>query len=178
MPEWSRPQLRSLVTTERAATCAGCGCGCDDIEVAVAAGALERLVRTCRVGDEWFAERTADPPPPARVDGRDVDLSDAVEAAAALLGEARLPLVCGLGQTDCESQRAAVALAERIGAVIDPAGPGDDGSFGAAAQAIGVSTATFGDVRDRAELVVVWRPDPGAPHPPPPPPPRPHPHGR
>ena len=28
----------SVVTTEHAATCAGCGCGCDDIEVAVAAG--------------------------------------------------------------------------------------------------------------------------------------------
>jgi formylmethanofuran dehydrogenase subunit B len=150
---------------ERAATCAGCGCGCDDIEVAVAAGGLERLIHTCRVGDEWFAERTADAPPPARVDGREVDLADAVEAAAAFLGEARLPLVCGLGQTDCESQRAAVALAERIGAVIDPAGPRDDGSVGAAAQAIGLSTATFGDLRDRAELVVVWRADPVASHP-------------
>src|SRR5688572_21060882 len=67
---------------ERAATCAGCGCGCDDIEVAVAAGGLGRLIHTCRVGDEWFAERTADPPPPARVDGREVDISAAVEAAA------------------------------------------------------------------------------------------------
>jgi formylmethanofuran dehydrogenase subunit B len=150
---------------DRAATCAGCGCGCDDIEVAVAAGGLERLIHTCPVGDEWFAERTADAPPPARVDGREVDLADAVEAAAACLGEARLPLVCGLGQTDCESQRAAVALAEGIGAVIDPAGPGEDGSFGAAAQAIGLSTATFGELRDRAELVVVWRADPVASHP-------------
>src|ERR671915_753327 len=42
---------------------------------------------------------------------------------------------------------------------------GDDGSFGAAAQAIGVSTATFGELRDRAELVVVWRADPVASHP-------------
>jgi formylmethanofuran dehydrogenase subunit B len=150
---------------ERAATCAGCGCGCDDIEVVAAAGGLERVTGTCPVGDAWFAERTADAPSVARVDGRDADFADAVEAAAAILGEARLPLVCGLGQTDCESQRAAVALAERIGAVIDPAGPGDDGSFGAAAQAIGLSTATLGDLRDRAELVVVWRADPVASHP-------------
>jgi formylmethanofuran dehydrogenase subunit B len=150
---------------ERAATCAGCGCGCDDIEVAVAAGTLERLIRTCPVGDDWFAERTADVPAPARVDGREVHFADAVEAAAAILVEARLPLVCGLGQTDCESQRAAVALAERIGAVIDPAGPRDDGSFGAAAQAIGLSTATLGELRDRAELVVVWRADPVTSHP-------------
>jgi formylmethanofuran dehydrogenase subunit B len=150
---------------ERAATCAGCGCGCDDIEVAVAAGALERLIRTCPIGDAWFAERTADAPALARVDGREVDFADAVEASAAILGEARLPLVCGLGQTDCESQRAAVALAEAIGAVIDPAGPVDEGAAGAASQAVGLSTATFGDLRDRAEVVVVWRADPVASHP-------------
>jgi formylmethanofuran dehydrogenase subunit B len=141
---------------ERAATCAGCGCGCDDIEVAVAGGALERLTGTCQIGDTWFSERTAEAPPVARVDGREVDLADAVEASAAILREARLPLVWGLGQTDCESQRAAVALAEAIGAVIDRGESLDDG----ASQEIGVSTATFGDLRDRAELVVAWRTDP------------------
>jgi formylmethanofuran dehydrogenase subunit B len=149
---------------ERAATCAGCGCGCDDIEVAVAAGALERLIRTCTIGDEWFAERTADAPALARVDGREVDFAEAVEASAAILREARLPLVCGLGQTDCESQRAAVALAEAVGAVIDPARP-LEGAFSASSQAIGLSTATFGDLRDRAEFVVVWRADPVASNP-------------
>ena len=49
-----------------------------------------------------------------------MDFADAVETAASILGEARLPLVCGLAETDCESQRAAVALAEVLGAVIDP----------------------------------------------------------
>jgi formylmethanofuran dehydrogenase subunit B len=129
MPEWS-------------ATCAGCGCGCDDIEVAAAAGALEHATGTCPLGDAWLAERAAEPPPLARLDGRDVDIAAAVEAAAAILGEARLPLVCGLGGTDCESQRAAVALAEALGAVIDPS----DGAA-AASQVLGVSTTTFGDAR-------------------------------
>jgi formylmethanofuran dehydrogenase subunit B len=140
---------------EHAATCAGCACGCDDIEVAVAAGALAGATGTCSLGDAWLAERTAETLPPARVDGREVEFAAAVEAAAAILGAARLPLVCGLGETDCESQRAAVALAEALGAVIDPS----DGAA-SAAQALGVSTATFGDVRDRADLVVVWRADP------------------
>ena len=145
---------------QHAATCAGCGCGCDDIGVAVAAGALEGVTGTCPLGDAWLAERTAEALPPARVDGRDVDFAGAVEAAAAILGEARLPLVCGLAETDCESQRAAVALAEALGAVIDP-------SNGAApaSQALGVSTATFGDIRDRADLVVAWRADPVATNP-------------
>jgi formylmethanofuran dehydrogenase subunit B len=145
---------------EHAATCGGCGCGCDDIEVAVAAGALEGATGTCPLGDAWLAERTAEPLPLARLDGREVDFADAVEAAAAVLGEARLPLVCGLGETDCESQRAAVALAEALGAVIDPSD-----CLTPASQAIGVSTATFGDLRDRAELVVAWRADPVASNP-------------
>ena len=102
---------------------------------------------------------------PARVDGREVDFAEAVEAAAAILSEARLPLVCGLAETDCESQRAAVALAEAIGAVIDPVGPTDAGAAAAASQAFGLSTATFGDVRDRADVAVAWRADPVTTHP-------------
>jgi formylmethanofuran dehydrogenase subunit B len=53
----------------------------------------------------------------------------------------------------------------RRGAVIDPAGPLLDGASGLAYQTIGASTATLGEVRDRAEVVVVWRADPAATHP-------------
>ena len=37
-------------------------------------------------------------------------------------GQARAPLVYGLGQTSCEASRRAVALAETIGAAVDPRG--------------------------------------------------------
>ncbi|MEN3279251.1 MAG: formylmethanofuran dehydrogenase subunit [Solirubrobacteraceae bacterium] len=144
------------------ATCAGCGCACDDIEVTVAEGRLAGLTRTCPLGDLWFAERGADRPPLARVDGRPVDVDEAAGAAAAILGQARAPLVYGLGDTSCEAQRRAVALAEAVGAVFDPAG---GGAAGFAYQAIGSSTATFGEIRDRAELVVVWRADPAVTNP-------------
>src|ERR687886_453585 len=69
---------------------------------------------------------------------------------------------CGCG---CDDIEVAVALAEAIGGVIDPAGPVEDGAAGAASQAIGLSTATFGDLRDRAEIVVAWRADPVASNP-------------
>jgi formylmethanofuran dehydrogenase subunit B len=132
------------------ATCAGCGCLCDDIEVTE-----NGLVRTCPLGDAWFAE--VDRPPFARVEGREVSLEEAADAAAAILREARAPLVYGLAGTSCEAQRRAVALAEAAGAVID---------VGAAANAaFGWSTATFGEIRDRAELVVLWRADPVVTHP-------------
>jgi formylmethanofuran dehydrogenase subunit B len=115
--------------------------------------------RTCPLGDAWFA--LGDRPPVARIDGRAASVDEAADAAAAILRQARAPLVYGLGQTSCEAQRRAVALAEAIGAVIDPAG----GAATAAYQAIGASTATFGEIRDRAELVVLWRADPAETHP-------------
>ena len=101
----------------------------------------------------------------ARIDGREAGLDAALDEAAAILASARAPLVYGLGRTTCEAQRAAVALAEAIGATIDPAGPLLDGASGLAFQARGASTATLGDVRDRAETVVVWHADPVVTHP-------------
>ena len=81
------------------------------------------------------------------VDGREVPFDEAVEAAAALLRQARAPLICGLHATTCEAQRRAVALAEAFGAVID------SGAAPFAYQAIGASTATLGEIA-RADLVV------------------------
>jgi formylmethanofuran dehydrogenase subunit B len=151
---------------ERPATCGGCGLVCDDITAVVGDdGGLERLVRTCPLGDAWFSERVAPAAPLARIDGREAALDDALDEAVAILRRARAPLVYGLGQTSCEAQRVAVALADAIGAVIDPAGPLLDGAAGLAYQARGASTATLGEVRDRAEIVVLWRTDPATTHP-------------
>jgi formylmethanofuran dehydrogenase subunit B len=139
---------------------------CDDITAVLdERGGLQRLERTCPRGDAWFAEHLAPAPPTARIDGREAELDAALDEAAALLAGARAPLVYGLGRTTCEAQRAAVALAEAIGATIDPAGSLLDGASGPASQARGSSTATLGEVRDRAEIVVVWRADPVVTHP-------------
>ena len=156
----------SMPSRERSATCGGCGLVCDDITAVVGDdGGLERLIRTCALGDAWFASAPLRLLALARVDGREAELDEALDEAAAILAGARVPLVYGLGQASCEAQRTAVALAEAIGAVIDPAGPLLDGASGLAFQARGASTATLGDVRDRADVVVVWRADPVVTHP-------------
>ena len=141
------------------ATCAGCGCACDDIEATVADGRLS-VARTCELGDAWFAARAGGPV--ATIEGVAASIDEAAQAAAAILGQARAPLVYGLGQTSIEAQRQAVGLAEALGAIVDPGG-GSGASL--AYQAIGSSTATFGEIRDRAELVVAWRADPVAANP-------------
>ncbi len=118
------------------------------------------MTRTCALGDAWFAERAAGPI--ASIEGRAASVDEAADAAAAILGRARAPLVYGLGQTSIEAQRQAVALAEALGAIVDPGG---GSGAGLAYQAIGSSTATFGEIRDRAELVVAWRADPAVTNP-------------
>src|SRR6185503_11188981 len=54
----------------------------------------------------------------ALVDGRPVPLDAAVTEAARLLRASRSPLIAGLG-TDVAGARAAIALAQRTGAIVD-----------------------------------------------------------
>src|SRR5262249_22117335 len=54
----------------------------------------------------------------AWIDGRAVARDAAIAAAARLLSTSRLPVIAGLG-TDIAGARAAIALAQRVGGVID-----------------------------------------------------------
>ena len=54
----------------------------------------------------------------AWIDGRPVELETACAEAARLLEQSRLPVIAGLG-TDVAGARAAVRLAQRVGAVVD-----------------------------------------------------------
>ncbi|MFX4377441.1 formylmethanofuran dehydrogenase subunit B, partial [Acinetobacter baumannii] len=55
----------------------------------------------------------------ATIDGNPVPLDDALRRAAEILSSARHPLIYGLSRSATAGQRAAVALAERIGGTID-----------------------------------------------------------
>src|SRR5690606_25198398 len=94
--------------------------------------------------------------PRARVDGVPVALEDAVTAAADVLVRARLPLVYGLVETTVEAQRLAVEIADLTGGAVDTAASAGHESALLACQRIGLLTATLGEVRTRADLVVFW----------------------
>ncbi len=152
-------------------TCAGCGLLCDDVTVADS-GDDVRLEPPCELGAAWFAERLPGPEEastvPATIGGQPADLDTALARAAELLGAARRPLLHGFSAATVEDARAAVALADRIGALIAVgAGPaGADAWPGVPAIALrGASTATLGEIRDRSQLVVIWREDPIRTHP-------------
>src|SRR5690606_21619789 len=81
---------------------------------------------------------------------------------AAVLVRARLPLVYGLVEATVEAQRLAVEVADLTGGAADAvASAGHEPSF-LAFQRIGQITATLGEVRERADLVVYWGIDPDA----------------
>jgi formylmethanofuran dehydrogenase subunit B len=102
------------------ATCTFCGCVCDDIELHADDVRIVEAKRACVLGKAWFFNHTAERLyPDALIDGKEASVEDAIEVAAEFLDRADLPLVYGLSNVTCETQREAIALAERIGGVVD-----------------------------------------------------------
>src|SRR5580765_4342721 len=96
----------------------------------------------------WFFNHPNQPAlPAALIDGRPATVDSALQAAAAILDDADMPLVYGLGNSTCESQRAAMMLAEQIGAVIDSHTSLTYGPGKIAGQLTGKLTCTLGEVK-------------------------------
>lgn len=147
-------------------TCAGCGLLCDDV-IVEAGGDAVRLMPECGLGARWFSERLlprADAPS-ATISGQPADVGSALGRAAELLRDARRPLLQGFEHATVEDARAAIALADRLGALVLTRSAADSLLVGPAFALRGASTATLGEIRDRAGLVVIWREDPQSTHP-------------
>jgi formylmethanofuran dehydrogenase subunit B len=144
--------------------CAGCALLCDDVTVAD-----RGFEPACPLGAEWYAARSggdeSSPTPEATVAGEPADVDTALARAAELLRGRRRPLVHGFEGATVEDARAAVALADRLGAIVAAGEPGGPWPGAPAFPLRGASTATLGEIRDRSELVVVWREDPATSHP-------------
>lgn len=128
-----------------------CGIGSDDLKVRVQGDRVEVLENGDRVTKPAFEQPLGDTRP--CIQGKPVALEAAIARAAAILSSAQLPLIAGLA-TDVAGMRAAIMLAERLGAVVD--------SMNSAAalrnilvlQDSGWMTTTLGEVRNRADLLV------------------------
>lgn len=147
------------------AVCVSCGCLCDDIELEIEGDRIVEARNACPTGRARFMGFDPGTGDPSLVDGRPADLEEGIERAARILLEARHPLVCGLGATTTDGQRAAVSLAEWLGACVDVSW-GDGGSATLEAlQTVGEVTCTLGEIRNRADLILLWRADPLESHP-------------
>jgi len=144
-------------------TCLGCGCTCDDIDVRIENGHILEAGNACELGRQWFGDGRV--PARARVDGRDVAVDDALDAAAALLAAAVRPLVYLAPDISCEAQREAIALADLLHASLDSVTSSTAMPTLLAAQERGRASATLGEIRNRADVVVFWGVDPALRYP-------------
>lgn len=152
--------MTALLTIDDVA-CPACGCVCDDLRVRIENNTIARIDPSCPRAERWFAARARQDRPTATIDDHPATLDEAVTRAAEVLAKARCPVI--LGPCDAiEDQRAAIALAERVGATIDFGG---DLAPTLARQQVGQSTCTLGEVRQRADLVILCHCDPAATHP-------------
>ena len=149
-----------------AVTCLGCGCMCDDLRVEVQNGAIAGVDPDCGLARLWFdTARPASEAEPATLDGCSVSFDEAIARAGELLTRARAPLFLGLTRSATETVREALALADHLGGrVWLDRSHADLGRVAAFAQSGRVS-ATLGEVKNRADVVVFLGADPVTSHP-------------
>jgi formylmethanofuran dehydrogenase subunit B len=152
-----------MSTVTENVVCSFCGCLCDDIVVEVDDGRIARVRKVCANGRGLFTHYDPATSRPT-VDGREVAWEEAVAEAAQILDRADSPLIYGLSSTATEAQRKAVALADKLGAMIDTTSSVCHGPTGLAMQAVGEPTCTLGEVRNRADLLLFWGCNPAVSH--------------
>lgn len=145
------------------AVCLGCGCACDDVGVRVERGRIVEARRACPLGVAWFGDGTV--PARVRVGGQDAALGAALDAAARLLAGASSPLVYLAPDVSTDTQRAAVAAADLLRGAADSVTSATAMPFILAAQERGRAGATWGEVRNRGDVLVFWGVDPAERYP-------------
>jgi formylmethanofuran dehydrogenase subunit B len=149
--------------------CTVCGCVCDDLRIAVESTAKgERIVsaeNACSLAEPWFLAQNTVDRPPAELDGEPAEMAAALARAAEILSRSRMPLIYGLSRSSTAGQRAAVRLADKLGAAIDTTASLCHAPSVMAIQQVGESTCSLGEVKNRADLVIFWGCDPLSSHP-------------
>lgn len=134
--------------------CPFCGLLCDDLTIQRdAAGKLDVVKNGCHKSVTFFG-RTPNPSASPRIDGKPVELADAVARAAEILGKACHPLFSGLG-TDVGGMRAALSLADRSGAALDHMNSNGFMRNIQVVQNSGWQITTLTEVKNRVDLLVI-----------------------
>jgi formylmethanofuran dehydrogenase subunit B len=137
------------------------------LEVTVEDGRIKKVGKGCAISESKFLHHGENRAKPmVRREGKltEVPLGDAIEKAIEVLRGADSPLIYGLSSTECDAQRLAIELAERIGGTIDNTSSVCHGPTILAAQGIGAVKCTLGEVKNRADLVIFWGCNPGEAH--------------
>lgn len=142
-----------------------CACLCDDLRITHEAGRIIQAEGACSLAEPWYLKQGATQPNVAEIDGQPAPFEEAVRRAAAILNRSKAPLIYGLSRSSTDGQRAAVRLADMLGATIDTTASLGHGPSVMAVQEEGESTCTLGEARNRADLVIFWGANPVVTHP-------------
>lgn len=145
--------------------CTVCGCVCDDLRVTVEGERIVAAEGACFLAESWFLRDPHQPRAACEVEGVPVEYEAAQARAVEILSQAQAPLIYGLSRSSTEGQRAAVALADQLGATIDTTASRCHAPSIMALQQVGESTCTLGEVKNRADLVIYWGSNPVESHP-------------
>jgi formylmethanofuran dehydrogenase subunit B len=132
--------------------CPFCGMLCDDLEVARSGDGLKVRKNACEKSVAGFERKL--PAASPMVGGKDAALPASIKQAAALIGEAKLPLFGGLA-TDVAGIRAVMALAECSGGIVDHALSDAQYRNLRILQTTGWTTSTLTETRNRADLMII-----------------------
>ncbi len=151
-------------------TCPVCGTFCDDIEIVLDDNnKIIEARNACAMGAAKFlnysTHRTKTPL--IRKNGELVEatMDEAIEKAAQILVDAHYPILYGWSNTCCEAQRVGVELAEEVGGVLDNTATVCHGPSILGVQSVGIPSATLGQMRHRADLIIYWASNPWDAHP-------------
>jgi len=152
------------------ATCPYCGCLCDDIEVIVVNNDIKKVENACPLGREKIKAATGEgrnlkyliKTSAGRVE---VSLEEAVNEAADLLLSSTKPLLYGWSNTSCEAQRVGLKIAKFLKGVWDNTTSVCHGTATIAVAEEGIPSATLGEIKNRADLIIYWGSNPIEAHP-------------
>jgi len=99
------------------------------------------------------------------IEGKEVDLNQAIARAAEILKNAKSPLLFGWSNSTLEAQRVGISLAEKLGATIDDTSSFCQGSLMESILSGNLPTCTLDEVRNYADTSIFWGADPSNSHP-------------
>jgi formylmethanofuran dehydrogenase subunit B len=137
-------------------TCPFCGLACDDLVLANSASGLAVRQNGCAISTLAFRQLGANSARSGapRLAGKPTTVDNAILAAAQILARAKAPLIAGFG-TDVAGARATLALADRIGAVVDHMNMPSKLRNLLTLQNSGWITTTLAEIKNRADFVLL-----------------------
>ncbi|MBI2857456.1 MAG: formylmethanofuran dehydrogenase subunit B [Chloroflexi bacterium] len=145
--------------------CTACSCLCEDIGLQIEDDIIRRVENACRKGSSFiYASQFEARRTPHLVDGKEVQLQEAVDRAAAELWKARHPFIFGLDNSSLEAQSAGIDLARTLKCIIDDTSSFCQGNLVDHILGGNLPSCSLSDLK-QCDLIMYWGSNPHHSHP-------------